>query len=197
LSLEGLVQRLPSPDVSELLQKWQSGDQEALQALVPLVYQELHRLAHHYLRGQRPNHTLQSTALVHEAYLRLSRQNPAHFADRNHFFAVAALCMRQILVEYARSRRAVKRDAGYRLTLDDSVSLLKGRSAELVALDEALKDLARLDPQQSQIVELRFFGGLSIEETAQVLSISPATVKRHWTTARVWLHREMSRVGQT
>jgi RNA polymerase sigma factor (TIGR02999 family) len=197
LSLEGLVQRLPSPDVSELLQKWQSGDQEALQALVPLVYQELHRLAHHYLRGQRPNHTLQSTALVHEAYLRLSRQNPAHFADRNHFFAVAALCMRQILVEYARSRRAVKRDAGYRLTLDDSMSLLKGRSAELVALDEALKDLARLDPQQSQIVELRFFGGLSIEETAQVLSISPATVKRHWTTARVWLHREMSRVGQT
>ena len=189
--------RLPSQDVSELLRKWQSGDQEALQALVPLVYQELHRLAHHYLRGQRPDHTLQSTALVHEAYLRLARQNPAHFADRNHFFAVAALSMRQILVEYARSRRAAKRDGGYRLTLDDAVSLLKGRSVELVDLDEALKDLARLDPQQSQIVELRFFAGLSIEETAQVLSISPATVKRHWTTARVWLHREMSKVAGT
>ena len=191
------MQRLPSQDVSDLLQKWQSGDQEALQALVPVVYQELHRLAHHYLRGERPNHTLQSTALVHEAYLRLARQNPAHFADRNHFVAVAALSMRQILVEYARSRHAAKRDGGYKLTLDDAVSLLKGRSVELVALDDALKDLAQLDPEQGQIVELRFFGGLSIEETAQVLGISPATVKRHWTTARVWLHREMSKVAET
>ena len=191
------MQRLPSQDVSDLLQKWQSGDQEALQALVPVVYQELHRLAHHYLRGERPNHTLQSTALVHEAYLRLAQQNPARFADRNHFVAVAALSMRQILVEYARNRHAAKRDAGFRLTLDDAVSLLKGRGVELVALDDALKDLARLDPEQGQIVELRFFGGLSIEETAQVLGISPATVKRHWTTARVWLHREMSKVAET
>lgn len=190
------MQRLLPEAVSELLVKWRGGDQEALQALVPLIYEELHRLAHHYLRGQRPDHTLQSTALVHEAYLRLAKQNPVHFADRNHFFAVAALSMRQILVEYARSRRAAKRDAGYKLTLDDTMCLLKGRSLELVALDDALKGLAHLDPQQSQIVELRFFGGLSIEETAQVLSISPATVKRHWTTARVWLHREMSRVAQ-
>jgi len=120
-----------------------------------------------------------------------------NFADRNHFFAVAALSMRQILVEYARSRRAAKRDGGYKLTLDDAVSLLKGRNVELVDLDDALKDLSRLDPQQSQIVELRFFAGLSIEETAHVLGISPATVKRHWTTARVWLHREMSKVAET
>jgi RNA polymerase sigma factor (TIGR02999 family) len=191
------VQYVAPQAVSELLRKWQAGDQEALQSLVPLIYKELHRLAHHYLRGQRPHHTLQSTALVHEAYLRLARQNQVHFADRNHFFAVAALSMRQILVEYARSRRAAKRDGGYRLSLDDTMSVMNGRGVELVALDEALNHLAQLDPQQSKIVELRFFGGLSIEETAQVLSISPATVKRHWTTARIWLHHQMSRVAQT
>lgn len=187
----------PSQAVSELLQKWQAGDQQALQALVPLVYKELRRLAHHYLRGQRPDHTLQSTALVHEAYLRLARQNPAHFADRNHFFAVAALSMRQILVEYARSRSVAKRDGGYRLSLDDTISLLKGRRLDLVALDEALEGLAQIDPQLSQIVELRFFGGLSIEETGRVLGISPATVKRHWTTARMWLYHEISGKSET
>jgi RNA polymerase sigma factor (TIGR02999 family) len=185
-----------SQPVTELLVKWQAGDQEALRALVPLVYQELHRLAHHYLRQQRPDHTLQSTALVHEAYLRLAKLEPAAFASRQHFFAVSALLMRQILVDYARSRRTAKRDGGCKLTLTDSVSLVKNRSVDLVALDDALNGLARLDPQQSKIVELRFFSGLSIDETARVLGMSTATVKRHWATARVWLHHEMSRSAQ-
>jgi RNA polymerase sigma factor (TIGR02999 family) len=183
--------------VSDLLANWQVGDQDALQALVPLVYNELRLLAHRYLRKQRPDHTLQSTALVHEAYLRLAKQKNVHLENRNQFFALAALIMRQILVDYARNRQAAKRDGGCKVTLNDSLSLVRGKSVELVALDDALKLLALLDPQQSQIVELRFFGGLSIEETAQMLGISPATVKRHWTTARVWLHREMSRIAQT
>ena len=187
--------RLPSRSVSEVLACWQAGDPDALRALVPLVYAELRRLAHRYLENERPDHTLQSTALVHEAYLRLANQEGVHFENRNHFFAVSALLMRQILVEYARARRAAKRDGGCKLTLDDSMSLLRGRSVEWIALDDALNGLARLDAQQSQIVELRFFGGLSIEETAEVLGVSPATVKRHWTTARIWLHREMSRTS--
>jgi RNA polymerase sigma factor (TIGR02999 family) len=187
------VTELLSKPVSELLGKWQAGDREALQALVPLVYEELHRLAHHYLKDQRRDHTLQSTALVHEAYLRLAKQSSMHLADRDHFFAVSALFMRQILVEYARSRVAAKRDGGHRVSLDDSMSLLKNRSVDLIALDDALNGLSQLDTLQSQIVELRFFGGLSIEETAQVLNISPATVKRHWVTARVWLLREVKR----
>ena len=185
----------PKP-VSELLANWQAGDQAALRSLVPLVYDELRLLAHRYLQKQRPEHTLQSTALVHEAYLRLAKQKNVHFENRNQFFALAALIMRQILVDYARNREAAKRDGGCKVTLDDSLSLLRGRSVELVALDDALNDLARLDAQQCQIVELRFFGGLSIEETAEVLGISPATVKRHWTTARIWLHHEISRASQ-
>jgi RNA polymerase sigma factor (TIGR02999 family) len=179
--------------ISDLLANWKAEDPQALTAIVPLVYDELRTLAHRYLRKQRPEHTLQSTALVHEAYLRLTKQKELHFANRNQFFALAALIMRQVLVDYARSRQAAKRDAGWRLTLDDSQSLLPVRSVELIALDDALKDLARLDAQQSQIVELRFFGGLSIEETAEVLGVSAATVKRHWTSARIWLHRELSR----
>lgn len=185
-----------SQPVSELLVKWQAGDQEALRALVPLVYNELHRLAHHYLRQQRPDHTLQSTALVHEAYLRLAKQRPAEFENRQHFFAVSGLLMRQILVDYARSRRTAKRDGGYKVTLADTGSLVKSRSVDLVALDDALNELARLDPRQSQIVELRFFSGLSIDETARALGMSPATVKRHWATARVWLHHEMRRTAE-
>jgi RNA polymerase sigma factor (TIGR02999 family) len=178
--------------VSVLLAKWQAGDEEALGALVPVVYNELRRLAHNYLRKERPDHTLQSTALVHEAYLRLAGQEePAHFENRAHFFAIAAQLMRQILVEYARRRGAAKRDGGHKVTLDGAEKLLKERSVDLTALDDALKGLARLDPQQSQIVELRFFGGLSIEETAQALKISPATVKRDWATARLWLHHQM------
>jgi RNA polymerase sigma factor (TIGR02999 family) len=183
--------------VSDLLANWQVGDQDALEALVPLVYNELRLLAHRYLRKQRPDHTLQSAALVHEAYLRLTRRKNLHFENRNQFFALAALLMRQVLVDYARTRQAAKRGAGRKVTLTDSPSILGGRSVELVALDDALKDLARLDAQQCRIVELRFFAGLSIEETAEVLGVSPVTVKRHWTCARIWLHRELSRVSDS
>jgi RNA polymerase sigma factor (TIGR02999 family) len=186
-----------SQPVSALLAQWRAGDEEALGALLPLVYNELRRLAHRYLQKERPNHTLQSAALVHEAYLRLVKQDGEKFQNRAHFLAICAQLMRQILVEYARGRRAAKRDGGYKLTLDDAVQLARGRSVDLVSLDDALKGLAQLDLQQSRIVELRFFGGLSIEQTAQVLEISPATVKRHWTTARVWLHREISKAEQT
>ena len=179
-----------SKTVSELLEKWR-GDEQALQSLVPLIYKELRRLAHYYLQNERPDHTLQSTALVNEAYLRLAGQRPRRFESRAHFLAVSAQLMRHILVEYARRRRAAKRDAGYKVTLDGAESLLKEKTVDLAALDDALNGLARLDPQQSRVVELRFFGGLTIEETAQVLKISPATVKREWATARVRLHHEM------
>jgi RNA polymerase sigma factor (TIGR02999 family) len=187
------VSELSSEPVSELLGEWQSGDEGAFRALVPLLYKELRRLAHHYLRKERPDHTLQSTALVHEVYLRLTKQQPVYCENRAHFLAVSAQMMRQILVEYARQRRAAKRDAGYKVTLEDAESLLKEPAVDVMALDDALKGLARLDPQQSRIVELRFFGGLTIEETGAELNISPATVKREWTTARLWLRHEMRR----
>lgn len=186
---------MPQPTsnpVSELLVKWRNGDSNALGSLIPLVYDELRRVAHHYLQKERVGHTLQSTALVNEAYLRLMKQEPA-LDSRAHFFAVASRLMRQILVEYARGRNAAKRDGGWKLTLDEAVALPKQRDLDLVALDDALTELCRLDSQQGQIVELRYFGGLSIEETAQVLDTSPATVKREWATARVWLHRELNR----
>ena len=183
---------LSSQPVSELLAKWQGGDEEALRALLPLVYRELRRLAHFCLQKERPDHTLQSTALVHEAYLRLNK-GPARFENREHFFAISAQLMRQILVDYARTRRAAKRDAGCRISWNDAFTWVTAKSSDLIALDEALNGLARLDPQQRRIVELRFFGGLSIEETAHVLAISPATVKREWRTARVWLHRQIKR----
>jgi RNA polymerase sigma factor (TIGR02999 family) len=181
--------------VTELLAKWRAGDQEALDALVPLVYNELRKAAHRYLRNERPAHTLQSTALVHEAYLRLRRQEVKEFENRAHFLAISAQLMRQILVEYARGRNAAKRNAGYRVMLDDTLNLFKARSVDLVAVDDALKELARLDPRQSRVVELRFFGGLSTEETAAVLGISSATVKRDWSTARIWLRHQMTRSG--
>ncbi len=179
--------------VTQLLTKWRAGDEQAIQELVPLVYDELRRMAHRYLRQERPDHTLQSTALVHEAYIRLLKQRDKKFENRAHFLAIAAKLMRQILVEYARTRKAAKRDGGHRLTLDDTISLVEGKSVDVIGLDDALTGLAALDPLQSSIVELRFFGGLSIDETSSVLGIAPATVKRHWTTARVWLHHEMCR----
>ena len=186
------------PAVSELLAKWGAGDREAFCALIPLLYDELHQVAHRYLRKARPGHTLQTTALVHEAYLRLDQHHHARFQNRCHFVAICALLMRQILIRHERTRRAGKRGAGgENLTLDDAHAVMKGRPIDLIALDDALNDLARLDPEQSRIVELRFFGGLSIEETAEVLGISAATVKRHWSTARVWLHHELSRAGRT
>lgn len=163
---------------------------------MPLVYNELRRLAHYHLRRERPDHTLQTTALVHEAYLSLTKQEPINFENRAHFFAICANLMRQILVQYARSRKAAKRDGGYKITLDDAIVLPQSQGVDLIALDDALNGLAKLDPQQSRIVELRFFGGLSIEETSRALGISPATVKRHWTTAKLWLHNEISEVNR-
>jgi RNA polymerase sigma factor (TIGR02999 family) len=183
----------PSQPVSELLAQWRSGDEESLRRLVPLVYNELRRLAHYHLRKERPHHTLQTTALVHEVYLSLMKQRPMDFENRAHFFAICAQLMRQILIQYARRRRAAKRDGGYKLTLDGLAMLPHSRSVDLVALDDALNELTKLDAQQSRIVELRFFAGLSIEETSDVLGISPATVKRYWATARIWLHDEISR----
>jgi RNA polymerase sigma factor (TIGR02999 family) len=186
------------PAISQLLAKWHEGDQEALRALVPLLYDDLRQVAHQYLRKARPGHTLQTTALVHETYLRLEQQHAPQFQNRQHFVAVCALLMRQILMGYERTRRAAKRGAGtITVTLDDAVLAAKGRAIDLIALDDALNGLAQLDPQQSRIVELRFFGGLSIEETAELLDLSPATIKRHWATARVWLHRELSREAQS
>ena len=182
-----------SQPVSELLAQWRAGNQESLRRLVPLVYNELRRIAHYHLRQERPDHTLQTTALVHEAYVCLMKQPPRDFETRAHFFGICANLMREILVQYARRRKAAKRDAGCQVTLDENLALHQRQSVDLVALDEALQELAKLDPQQSRIVELRFFGGLSIEETARVLGISPATVKRHWTTARVWLHDQITR----
>lgn len=179
--------------LSELLAKWPTDDPEFLETLLPQVYDELRQLAHAHLRDQKPGHTLQTTALVHEAYLRLANQEALKFENQRQFFGFAALIMRQILVDYARKRNAGKRDGGQRLPLDESLSVLDGKSVELVALDDALNDLARLDQQQSRIVELRFFGGLSIEETAEVLEVSPSTVKRLWSTARAFLHHEMTR----
>jgi RNA polymerase sigma factor (TIGR02999 family) len=181
-----------SERVSKLLLNWGQGDQGAREALIPLVYDELRRLARRYLRRERPDHTLQSAALVNEAYLRLIRQEHPQWQNRAHFFGVAAQLMRHILVDHARNRAAAKRGAGApRLTLDPDVALPQERDVDLIALDDALNQLAALDPQQSRLVELRFFGGLSIEETSVVLGVSPATVKREWATARAWLKREM------
>jgi RNA polymerase sigma factor (TIGR02999 family) len=180
--------------VSELLVNWGQGNQEARDALIPLVYDELRRVARRYLRHERPDHTLQSAALVHEAYLRLVHQESPEWQNRTHFFGVAAQLMRHILVDHARNRLAAKRGAGItRLTLDPQIALPQKQEVDLVALDDALQKLATLDPQQCRIVELRFFGGLSIEETAIVLSISAATVSRDWTTSRAWLQREIKK----
>lgn len=180
------------PSLTEPLARWRAGDEESLRNVFPLVYTELKRLARSRLRKERANHTLQSTALVHEAYLRLLKSDPIRIENRDHFFAIAALLMRQILVDYARQRNAAKRDGGYMLTLNDANVGTKAEDVDIVALDDALRELAKLDPKQSRIVELRYFGGLSIEETARELDTSPATVKREWASARIWLHRAMS-----
>jgi RNA polymerase sigma factor (TIGR02999 family) len=184
-----------SNQVTELLRRWREGDHAALDALLPLVYDELRRVAHNYLQRERLDHTLQSTAVVHEAYLRLV-EGAVEFQNREHFFAVAAQLMRQILVDYARRHRSLKRDAGYKLALDEALKL-PSKDVDLVDLDDALKELARMDARQGRIVELRFFGGLSIEETAGVLSISTATVERSWASARAWLYRQLNRNAAT
>jgi RNA polymerase sigma factor (TIGR02999 family) len=184
--------RSSPPQVTELLVNWGQGDEGAREALIPLVYEELRRIARRRLWRERPNHTLQSAALVNEAYLRMVGQDLPQWQNRAHFFGVAAQLMRQILVDHARNRLATKRGAGAPgFTLNTQIGLPQKPAVDIVVLDDALNRLASLDSQQSRIVELRFFGGLSIEETSMVLGISPATVKREWATARAWLLREM------
>jgi RNA polymerase sigma-70 factor (ECF subfamily) len=185
--------------VTELLARWSQGEAEAREQLLPVVYEELRRLARRCLADRHRDHTLQSTALVHEAYLRLVGRDSVHWQDRTHFFAVAAKLMRGILVDHARKHRAAKRGGdAITLVLDDAVILpQKKNEIDVVALDDALTRLATLDLRQSQIIELRFFGGLSIEDTSCALGISPATVKREWATARLWLHDALNSAGAT
>jgi RNA polymerase sigma factor (TIGR02999 family) len=185
-------------EVTTLLRAWRAGDSGALDALVPQVYKELHRIAHFQLQKERPNHTLQSTALVHEAYARLVGQDSRDVKNRSHFFALAAHLMRQILVDYARQHRAEKRGAGVcTLTFDDAVDLPQRQDLDVIALDDALNDLAKIDVRQSRVVEFRYFAGLSLKETAEALEIAESTVRRDWTVARAWLHRELSRRSQS
>src|SRR2546423_603367 len=188
----------PSPQaVTQLLIDWTNGSQAARDELMPLVYEELRRLAHRHMGRERPGHTLQTSGLVNEASLRLVDQTNVHWKNRAHFFAIAAQIMRRILVDYARSRRYAKRGGGARqVSLNEALIVSEGRSAEVVALDDALKGLAAIDQRKSQIVELRFFGGLSIEETAEVLGVSPGTVMRDWTLAKAWLRKEMTADGK-
>jgi len=184
--------------VTELLRRWSGGDLAAREALIPIVYNELRRLARHFLAGQRPGHTLQSTALVHEAYLRLAGRKDVHWNDRAHFFTVAAQLMRRILVDHARKRKSSKRNAkNLTLLVEESVAAPSRRQeVDLILLDDALNSLAEMNQRHAQIVELRFFGGLSIEDTSRVLEMSPATVKRDWATARAWLFAELRPGGE-
>lgn len=187
----------PTHEITDLLLAWGDGDTGALEKLTPLVYQELHRLARGYMRGEREGHTLETTALVHEAYLRLVDVSQMRWQNRAHFFAVSAQLMRHILVDFARARRNLKRGGdAQQVSLDDALTVAAGHRAELVALDDALKDLARLDERQGRVVELRFFGGLTEGEIAEVLQVSPRTVSSDWNLARSWLMRELSRRGR-
>jgi RNA polymerase sigma factor (TIGR02999 family) len=181
-----------SQEITQLLLAWSDGDQAALEKLTPLVYAELHRLAKGYMFGERPGHTLQTTALINEAYMRLIDWKNVRWQGRAHFFGVAAQVMRRILVDFARARHYTKRGgAAPQVSLDEAVTIHEDRSAELIALDEALKSLAEIDPRKSQVVELRFFGGLSAKETAEALKVSLRTVEREWNSARAWLYREL------
>jgi len=185
-----------SHEVTQLLVAWGNGDQSALEKLMPLVYDELHRLASRYMARERPEHTLQTSALVNEAYVRLVDQRNVHWQNRAQFFGIAATSMRRILVSYARTRNRAKRGAGaLQIPLDETAILSDERAAEMVALDDALERLAAVDQRKSQLVELRYFGGLSIDETAEVLKVSPGTVMRDWTLAKAWLRREITGEG--
>jgi RNA polymerase sigma-70 factor, ECF subfamily len=190
-----MTQSTPSPDeLTQLLIACSSGSPDALDRLYPLVYEELRRLAHHCMSRERPGHTLQTTAVVHEAYLRLIDQRHVRWQNRAHFFAIAAQMMRRILITHAQSHAYAKRGGGaLKVSLDEAAVLSQERAGELLALDEALKCLTAIDPRRSQVVELRFFGGLSNEEIAEVLKVSPNTVTRDWGVARAWLYREMSK----
>jgi len=181
----------PRGDVSVLLRAWTDGDQQALEKLIPIVYQELHRLARYYMSGERSEHSLQTTALVNEAYLRLTDYKRMRWQNRAHFFAVSAQLMRRILVDHAR-RHNLKRGAGIQHVSLEDTAVVGERDEDLVALDNALQALACFDSRKAQVVELRFFGGLSVEETAEVLKVSPITVMRDWSTAKAWLYRELS-----
>src|SRR5918996_2084827 len=178
--------------ISKLLTDWANRDPAAREQLVPIVYEELRRLAHHYMRGERAGHTLQTTALVNEVYLRLGGIDGMRWRDRAHFFAMAATLMRRVLVDYARQRGREKRGAGVAVSSLDDNAVAPQPAVDIVALDEALERLAVADPQQSRVVELRFFAGLSVKETAEALDISPATVKRDWATAKLWLYNELT-----
>ena len=188
----------PSPDdITALLMAWGGGDKAALDRLMPLVYQELRRLARRQMRRERQGDTLQTTALVNEAYLRLVDYERVQARDRNHFLAIAAQAMRRILIERARNRQSDKRGSNpQRISLDEVTEVAEARASDLLALDEALRALSTIDPRKAQIVELRYFGGLTIEETANVLGVSTPTVERDWHTARIWLHREISQGKQ-
>ena len=188
------MEHQPPSEVSLLLREWRNGDSKALDALLPVVYKELRRLAHVHLQKERPDHTLQSAALVHEAYLRLIGLSAPQWESRAHFFAIAAGLMRQILVDYARRHTAKKRGGSLcKVSLNDATTASRRKDVDVVALDDALKTLAKIDPRQSRVVELRFFAGLSLQEISDAMEIAPATVQRDWTAARAWLHREISR----
>ena len=183
-------------EITQLLLAWRHGDQTALDQLMPLVYEELHRLAHHFMDHERPGHLLQTTALVNEAYLRLIDSSRVQWESRAHFFSVAAQLMRRVLVDAARERQSRKRGGEFvRVSLAEAVVIPQHRGADLIALDDALNDLAAMDKRKSEIVELRFFGGLTVEETAAALKVSPDTVMRDWHLAKVWLHRELNKGG--
>ncbi|MCU1260374.1 MAG: polymerase, sigma-24 subunit, subfamily [Bryobacterales bacterium] len=187
-------QRESAPDVTQLLADWSNGDPRALEKLTPLVYSDLQRLARGYLRSERSGHTLQCTALVHEAYMRLIDQRGTRWQNRAHFFGVSAQIIRRILVDYARAHNAGKRGGSApRVAIEDAVIAAGEREVDVVALDDALTTLASIDPQQARVVELRYFAGLTIEETAEVMRISTATVKRDWVVAKAWLRREINR----
>jgi RNA polymerase sigma-70 factor (ECF subfamily) len=180
------------PSVTQLLADWSRGEDSALSTLTPLVYEELRRLAHHYMGGQRPDHTLQVTALVNEAYLRLAGQTRPNFKNRSHFFAVAAQAMRQILVNHAKASQSQKRGGGAcKVELDEAALISPEQTTEILDLNEALERLGTLDPRKAHVVELKYFGGLNHNEIAEVLKISPVTVRRDWTFAKAWLHNEL------
>src|SRR2546426_10975113 len=182
-----------SQEITNLLQSWSEGDEKALEKLTPVLYKELHRMAHRYMRQERPDHTLQTTALINEAYLRLIVWKNVRWQNRAHFFGLSAQLMRKILVDFARSHGYEKRGGGTRpVTLDDAAFVVDSKGTDMVALDDALNALAELDARQSRVVELRFFGGLTNEEAAEVLKVSEATVRRDWSLARAWLYRELA-----
>ncbi len=185
----------PAGEVTRLLQAWKQGDRDALESLIPLVYGDLHRMAERHLRRERPGHTLQPTAIVHEAYLRLVGPEGEDWQNRAHFFAAAARSMRRILVDHARAREAKKRGGGGKRLLLDTTVMVEPRAVDLIAVDDALEKLAALDPEQGRVVELRFFAGLTEDETADALGISTATVRRKWLSAKAYLHRELAGRG--